>query len=414
MRWFNFRSNTKLSSEQNETKNPCVEKCYNSSNNPRNIMLKYPESLSAFFGGLNLISNSLAIMKWNFKTIEDESLPTTHYLWHLFDNSELTRFNIVKNLIHDIIIYGNGILYIERDKQTYKPKTLHYCRPDSTKIYYNPIYDKVWYWNWLYSNGWESGENYLHFYMNSTNGFVGDSIPFYAFSSLQTYGNTERAVNNYYASNGVPHAVVSPGQNTPMVGMMDDRMKELKANWDRAMEQTNGSGTVFCPADIKYTQLSGNAKDSALIDARLFNITEVARWLNISPTLLGDLSHNSYGTISESQKEFIIHTLSPYVIMFENELNRKLIMPSRMDREHIDLDEDSILATDQEKQANYYKSLTSSGIMTINEARHKLGLPPKDGADDLIIPYSDVNANKVDSESPESTQNDTNKNDETK
>ena len=41
----------------------------------------------------------------------------------------------------------------------------------------------------------------------------------------------------------------------------------------------------------------------------------------------------------------------------------------------------------------YY--LVTNGLMTPNEARQQLGLPSIDGADSLIIPFTDVNQNTI-------------------
>ena len=117
--------------------------------------------------------------------------------------------------------------------------------------------------------------------------------------------------------------------------------------------------------------------------------------MNISPVLLGDLSHNYYGSISEGQQEYILHTLSPYVVMMEEELTKKLIMPSKQGKEYVDLDENSILATDKTAESNYYNTLVKGGIISINEARHQLGYAPVDGADNLIIPYTNLEQNTI-------------------
>ena len=103
-------------------------------------------------------------------------------------------------------------------------------------------------------------------------------------------------------------------------------LKSLRQSWDEARSQSNGTGTIFVPQDLKYTPLSSNAKDSALIESRLYNVQEIGRWLQISPFLLGDLSHNAYGSLSESQMAFLLYTLNPYIVALEEELNKKLIM----------------------------------------------------------------------------------------
>ena len=75
-------------------------------------------NLSAFFAGVNLISNTIATIKLSFKDDEDNLLKQTHYLWHLFEDTTLTQFNTIRNVIKDVIVRGNGFLYIERDKET--------------------------------------------------------------------------------------------------------------------------------------------------------------------------------------------------------------------------------------------------------------------------------------------------------
>ena len=70
-------------------------------------------------------------------------------------------------------------------------------------------------------------------------------------------------------------------------------------------------------------------------------------------------------------------------------------MPSKHCKQFVDLDETSILANDAEKQANEVTTLTNSGIITPNEARNRLGLPPVDGGDALVIPFTKIEDNTI-------------------
>ena len=327
-----------------------------------------PMNIDAFFAAVNIVSNSIAMMPWLFKDDENNLLPKTHYLWHLFDNSELTRFNIMKNVMQDIILYGNGFMYIERDKETGRPYKLHYSPASQTTMYYNPLNNTVFYMNPVYSAKWDNGDNYIHLYINSKDGFVGLSIN---------------------------DGLITTNSTNPVVGTREQQMKNLRQSWDEARSSSNGTGTIFIPADLKFQQLSSSAKDSALVESRLYNVSEIGRWLQISPFLLGDLSHNAYGSLSESQMAFLLYTLNPYIIALEQEMNRKLIMPSRYGREHVDLDQNSILAIDKEKQANYLGNLVKSGLMTPNEARKVLGLPQTEDGNKLFVSFTDISQNTI-------------------
>ena len=398
MGWFSRKE--KRSNDDTNIKNPCpIPQPDNANPMALSNLLRQingnPMNLSAFYAGVNLISNSVALMKWLFKDEEDNLLSKSNYLWHLFDQSKMTRFNMVKNVIMDIFLYGNGFIYIERNHETGKPETLHYSPANQTTMYFNPLTADLFYMNPIYSTKWDDGENYLHFYMTSKDGYQGLAISTYAYKTITLSTNTEKSALDYYSSGGQLFGLITTNNTQPQVGTRDQQMKNLRASWDEARSQSNGTGTIFIPQDLKYTPLSSSAKDSALVESRLFNIQEISRWLNIQPTLLGDLSHVAYGTLTESQKEFILRTLLPYITMMEEECNRKLIMPSKIGKEYIDIDENGIMAIDQEKQSVYLSTLVKNGLMTPNEARKVLGLPQVDNGNILFVPFTDINSNKI-------------------
>ena len=387
--------------QKEEVKNPCPiqDDSINSaglSNLIRMLGKTSPMNISAFFDAVNIIANAIAKIPFLFKNENDEPLKRTHYLYHLFDNAKLTKFMTIKSAIKDLLLYGNGFIFIERDPETYKPKTLYYSAASQTSMFYNPLTNELFFSNPLFKGGkWDNGENYIHLYINSENGFQGKAINDYAYKTISLASSTEKACEDYYSSGGQLYGILTTNGAMPNVGTREKQVRELRASWDEARSASKGTGTIFIPADLKFTQLSSNAKDSAMIETRLYNVQEVARWFSLSPVLLGDYTHTHYSSLSDADIEFVRHTLQPYIVMVEQELNRKLIMPSKRDFEFIDLDEVAIISIDKEKQSNYLTTLVSNGIMTPNEARKELGLPPIEGADDLSIPYTDAEQNKI-------------------
>ena len=352
-------------------------------------------SLSTFYAAVNLVSNSIAMMPWKFKDDENNELPKSNYLYHLFDNSIITRYNIIKNVVKDIILYGNGFIYIERDQETGQPKTLHYSPANQTTIWYDELNHKLYYYNFTYLDRIDDGTNYLHFYMNTDDGFKGKGVLKYAYNVLDIASVIQNATSSYYSTAGQQFGIVSPNGPLPEVGNQQKQLDKLVQKWEEAQMKAN-KGTVFFPSDLKFTPMTNTAKDSALIEAREYNAVEVGRFIcNISPVLLGDLRHLAYNSLTESQREFVIHSLAPIVMMIEEQCNKKLIMPSKHCKQFVDLDENYILANDAEKQANEITTLTNSGIITPNEARKRLGLPPVNGGDSLVIPFTKIEDNTI-------------------
>ena len=111
--------------------------------------------------------------------------------------------------------------------------------------------------------------------------------------------------------------------------------------------------------------------------------------------MLGDLSNSSYSTIEATNLQFLTQTLQPIISLMEHELNRKLLTEEERKTYVIDIDETYLMKGDKAATASYYGTLVEKGIISINEARHQLGLSPVEGGDDLHIAYSDVNQNNV-------------------
>lgn len=146
-----------------------------------------------------------------------------------------------------------------------------------------------------------------------------------------------------------------------------------------------------------------------MLETRLFNVAEIARYFNINPVLLGDLSKSSYNTIEAANLEFLTHTLMPYVSMVQDEFNRKLVKPSEAGIT-IDLDESYLIKADKDSTAQYLKTLVDSGIITRNEARKQLGYNEMDGCDDLIVPFTNIKDNTIGNQQENSEKEDENKN----
>ena len=75
-------------------------------------------------------------------------------------------------------------------------------------------------------------------------------------------------------------------------------------------------------------------------------------------------------------------------------MNRKLVKPSESNIE-IDIDETYLVKGDEKTESEYLTKLVAGGIMTINEARNRLGLNKVDGGDEIILAYSKIEDNKI-------------------
>lgn len=342
-----------------------------------------PMSLSPVFAATQRITNAIGMMPLELKSYEDYDIPPRHYFYHLFDDCLQTQFMFIKNIVKDVIVYGNGYALIVRDQETVKPKSLIYlppgtCSPvyyqNTGKLYYNiPLYDAKKMYEPL---------EVLHFFMDSKDGIEGKSLLEFAHNAIRLAAYTEKAAMDYFGSGMRLTGILS----TDAPRLTDKQREEIRKNYIAGIESTTGISVL--EAGMRFEQLSNNARDSQLIDSRLYNVQEIGRFFNISPVLLGDLSHTQYGSIEQAGLDFVSNTLAPWVKMIEDELNRKLIMPNERNKLYISLNEDVLIKSDRNSFATYLSTLVKTGLININEARVMLGFNKIEDGEKFVIPYS--------------------------
>lgn len=357
-------------------------------------------SQSAFFCAVNLISNSLASMHWDLKAYDDTEIPKDLNYDHLFDNMNVGRFLTVKNMIMDVILHGNGFCYIHRDKRG-EPIGLEYLPFGQCSIMYNKASDTLFYQAPMVSKSLIEPINILHFKMLSYNGIEGKSLLIYAKNAINLSGSADKAASEFFSNGMNVHGILST--DTPR--LTKDQRESIRSAWNES-QIGNGTGIAVLESGMKFNPISSNSKDAQLLETRLFNVQEVARFFQIAPTLLGDLSKTSYNTLEQAQLAFILNTLAPYVAMIEEELNRKLIMPNVKFRYYIDVCEEDIVRSDKQSQVNYLTTLCEKGILTVNEVREQLGFQPVDGGDELHALYTDTEQNKINQDKNTQENND--------
>jgi HK97 family phage portal protein len=353
-------------------------------------------SLSAVFAAVEIISNSVAELPINVKTREDDKtgIVKVHPIYEALNNGITTKFMLLKMLITDMLLYGNGIAYIDRDADG-TPLQIVYCPYGTYNINYNANTRQLYYTITSLRRGRIEPIDIIHLVKNSRNGVEGIGVLNYASHTLELAKATEKAAQDYFSSGCHVAGILS----TTAQRLTKDQREAIRDAWNQA-HGTKGTGMAILENGMQYSPVAANSKESQLLETRLFNLNDIARFFSISPVLLGDLSHSSYSTIEASLLEFVTHTLFPYITLIENEFTRKLIKPSEKNL-FIDLDENYIVKSDKQSQANYLSTLVSKGIMTVNEARYQLGLNPMEGGDKLFVAFTDINQNTINNKNTE-------------
>ena len=139
--------------------------------------------------------------------------------------------------------------------------------------------------------------------------------------------------------------------------------------------------------DLKEVTLS--AQDSQLIEARRFQVADIARAFGVPPHMVGETDKStSWGSGIEQQGiGFVQYTLAPHLNRIEQEINRKCF---RTERLFVEFNVEGLLRGDSKARAEYYTralgGTQNPAWMTPNEIRRLENLPPMEGGDRLAQP----------------------------
>lgn len=351
-------------------------------------------NLSAVYRAVELISDGVAILPIQIKDKSHNGENIEHPLNDVFnDNSYnlLTKYNLIKLLVQSVMLKGNGFAYIERNQQGVAVD-IQFLQSEDVIVNYNKYTNELYYTVTNHNNikGKVEPCNMIHLIKNSYDGINGISILSFANRCIKTAQATENTAKDFF-SKGCNLSGTLTVQGAPLSAQ---KKLDIRKAWMNTYTD-GGSGLAVLEGNMTYQPIQVSASDSQMLESRLYNVQDIARFFGINPILLGDLSHSSYGTIEAIQNDFLLHTLQPYIEMIEREFNRKLLTPTEKKILNISLNTNEILRIDKTNQATYYSSMLSNGILCINEVRKELGYNPIEGGEKHIIPYTDINQNQI-------------------
>jgi HK97 family phage portal protein len=189
----------------------------------------------------------------------------------------------------------------------------------------------------------------------------------------------------FFSNGGVPGFIFETE------GKMDVQQQTLlRDSFATAIAGTRNAFKPFVTTQgVKLREISISPQDSQLLEARKFQVVDIARAFGVPAHMIGETEKtSSWGSgIEHMTLGFVKFTLQPHLTRFEQELNRKLF---RRSTNFVEFNLDGLLRGDSKAEADYLRQAIggSQGIgwMTINEARRIKNLPPIEGADTLYDP----------------------------
>jgi phage portal protein BeeE len=109
--------------------------------------------------------------------------------------------------------------------------------------------------------------------------------------------------------------------------------------------------------------------DAQFLESRRFSVNEVARWYRVPPHKIADLERSTNNNIEHQSIEFVTDTLMPWIKRLEDEANAKLVGKRAQGTVYTKIAVNALMRGDSKSRAEFYRTMTQIGAMSINEVR---------------------------------------------
>lgn len=309
------------------------------------------------------------------KLVHDHPL---YYLLHDEPNPEMTSFVFRETLMSHLLIWGNAYAQIIRDGAgrvlglyPLLPDKMEVQRDDRGNIYYvysrnsdeNPMFKE-------YGNIKLKAEDVLHIPGLGFDGLIGYSPIAMAKNAVGMTLACEEYGASFFANGANPGGVLEHP------GVLKDPSK-VRESWNSVYRGVNNAHKIAVLEEgMKYQQIGIPPEEAQFLETRKFQINEIARLYRIPPHMVGDLDKSSFSNIEQQSLEFVKYTLNPWVIRWEQSLQRSLLLPGEKGEYFIKLNVDGLLRGDYQSRMNGYAVGRQNGWFSANDIREMENMNP--------------------------------------
>ena len=309
------------------------------------------------------------------KLVHDHPL---YYLLHDEPNPEMTSFVFRETLMSHLLIWGNAYAQIIRDGAgrvlglyPLLPDKMDVQRDDKGNIYYvysrnsdeNPRFKE-------YGNIKLKAEDVLHIPGLGFDGLIGYSPIAMAKNAVGMTLACEEYGASFFANGANPGGVLEHP------GVLKDPSK-VRESWNSVYRGVNNAHKIAVLEEgMKYQQIGIPPEEAQFLETRKFQINEIARLYRIPPHMVGDLDKSSFSNIEQQSLEFVKYTLDPWVIRWEQSLQRSLLLPGEKGKYFIKLNVDGLLRGDYQSRMNGYAVGRQNGWFSANDIREMENMNP--------------------------------------
>lgn len=180
----------------------------------------------------------------------------------------------------------------------------------------------------------------------------------------------------------------APGGVLEHPGTIKDPQR-VRESWQSTFGGSgNANKIAVLEEGMKYTPIGISPEQAQFLETRKFQINEIARIFRVPPHMVGDLEKSSFSNIEQQSLEFVKYTLDPWVIRWEQSIQRSLMSKDEKAVYFVKFNLEGLLRGDYQSRMNGYAIGRQNGWMSANDIRELENLdriPEEEGGDLYLI-----------------------------
>lgn len=309
---------------------------------------------------------------------------------HDSPNEDMSSFVLRQTVSHHALLWGNGYAEIERTRGG-DPVALWPLYPDRTRPR-KPNGERLRY---------ESSVNgqvvrippadVLHIPAIGFDGYVGYSPVAVARQAIGMGLAMEKFGGKFFANDSRSGGFLQhPGK------LGDEGVRNVAQGFSKQGGPDNAFTVKVLEEGMKFIATTIPPNDAQFLSSREFQVAEIARIYRVPLVLLQSMEKStSWGSgIEQMMIGFVVWTIQPWIVRWEQEMNRKLLTDAeRAAGYFIKFNLNALLRGDMKARGQFYKDLFGVGAVNPNEIRALEDMNPYEGGEQFRVPLNMVDPN---------------------
>ncbi len=351
--------------------------------------------MTAVYSCVRILSEAVAglplhLYQYTDKSSKEKAVENPlYFLLHDEPNTEMTSFVFRETLMTHLLLWGNAYSQIIRNGKgevmglyPLMPDRMTVNRDEKGRLYYEYMVSSDDAKTLKDGTVRLSPYDVLHIPGLGFDGLVGYSPIAMAKNAIGLAIAAEEYGSKFYANGATPSGILE----YPGTVKEPDKVRE---SWNAGFGgSSNAHKIAVLEEGMKYTPISISPNEAQFLETRKFQINEIARIFRVPPHMVGDLEKSSFSNIEQQSLEFVKYTLEPWLVRWEQAMQRSLIPQDDKSKYFIKFNVDGLLRGDYQSRMQGYATARQNGWMSANDIRELENLdriPAEDGGDLYLI-----------------------------